>query len=184
MNETLRVIAGRYSCRNYDGRMPGREKLEAIALAAVQSPSGMNRQPWRIVVVNSKAFVDELDAEGMDVLKSGGDSAYYDLILKRGGKLFYNAPCMFLILKQPENNRETDIGIVSENIALAAASLGLGSVIEASPSIPLKGPNGERFRQKLKFPDGFEFGLSVLAGYAVKEGKPHQPDLSKIQFIE
>lgn len=182
MNETLQVIAQRYSCRNYDGRMPEREKLEAIALAAVQSPSGMNRQPWRIVVVNKKALVDELDAEGLRVLKDGGDSDYYNLILKRGGKLFYNAPCMFLILKQP--GREIDIGIVSENITLAAASLGLASVIAASPAIPLKGPNGDQLKQKLKFPDGFEFGLSVLVGYAVKEGAPHQLDLSKIQFIE
>ncbi len=183
MNETLQVIAKRYSCRDFDGKMPGRDKLEAIALAAVQSPSGMNRQPWRIVVVNNKTLMDELDAEGMRVLKNGGDSAYYDLILKRGGKLFYNAPCMFLILKQPENKRETDVGIVSENIALTAASLGLGSVIAASPSIVLKGPNADVFKQKLNLPDGFEFGLSVLVGYAVKEGTPHQPDLTKIQFI-
>jgi len=184
MNETLKVIAERYSCRNYDGRMPDRDKLEAIALAAVQSPSGMNRQPWRIVVVNNKAIVDELDDEGMRILKNGGDSDYYNLILKRGGKLLYNAPCMFLILRQPENKRETDIGIVSENIALAAASLGLGSVIAASPAIPLKGQNGDIFRKKLNLPDGWEFGLSVLVGYAVTEGSPHQPDLSKIQFIE
>jgi len=162
--------------------MPEREKLEAIALAAVQSPSGMNRQPWRIVVVNNKTIVDELDAEGIRILKNGGDSDYYNLILKRGGKLLYNAPCMFLILKQ--SGRETDIGIVSENIALAAASLGLGSVIAASPAIPLKGSNGDIFRKKLNLPNDWEFGLSVLVGYAVTKGSPHQPDLSKIQFVE
>ncbi|HOP12075.1 MAG TPA: nitroreductase family protein [Oscillospiraceae bacterium] len=182
MNETLKVIAQRYSCRDFDGRMPERDKLEAIALAAVQSPSGMNRQPWRIVVVNNKAIVDELDDEGMRILKNGDDSDYYNLILKRGGKLFYNAPCMFLILKQ--SGREVDIGIVSENIALAATSLGLSSVIAASPAIPLKGQNGDMFRKKFNLPDGWEFGLSVLVGYAVAEGSPHQPDLSKIRFIE
>jgi len=184
MNETLKVIAERYSCRNYDGRMPERDKLEAIALAAVQSPSGMNRQPWRIVVVNNKAVVDELDDEGMRVLKASGDSGYYNLIMSRGGKLFYNAPCMFLILMRPENKREMDAGIVSENIALAAASLGLGSVIAASPAIPLNGPNGDLFRKKLNLPDGWEFGISVLVGYAVGTGTPHRPDLSKVQFVE
>ena len=38
MNETLKTIAARYSCRAYDSRLPEREKLEAIAKAAVQSP--------------------------------------------------------------------------------------------------------------------------------------------------
>jgi nitroreductase len=161
--------------------MPERDKLEAIALAAVQSPSGMNRQPWRIVVVNDKALMDEMVDEGMHILKASGDS-YYDLILKRGGKLFYNAPCMYLILMQP--GRETDVGIVSENIALAAASLELASVIAASPSIVLKGPNADVFKQKLSLPDGYEFGLSVLVGYAVAEGTPHQPDLLKVQFLK
>ena len=45
MNETLQTIKKRYSCRSYDGRLPEKEKLEAIALAAVQSPSAVNRQP-------------------------------------------------------------------------------------------------------------------------------------------
>ena len=183
MNDTLRVIAERYSCRNFDGRMPERDKLEAIALAAVQSPSGMNRQLWRIVVVNDKALMDDLNDEGMRILEKSGDT-YYELILKRGGHLFYNAPCMYLILMQSENKRETDIGIVSENIALAAASLGLASVIAASPSMVLNGPNGKAIRQKLNLPDGWEFGLSVLVGYAAAEGKPHQPDLSKVQFLK
>ena len=49
MNETIKTIAQRYSCRAYDGKLPEKSKLEAIALAAVQSPSGMNRQPWFFV---------------------------------------------------------------------------------------------------------------------------------------
>jgi len=57
MNETLSTIAKRYSCRAYDGRLPDKGTLETIALSAVQSPSGMNRQPWRIVVVTDKTLI-------------------------------------------------------------------------------------------------------------------------------
>ncbi len=182
MNETLRTIATRYSCRAYDGRLPEKEKLEAIALAAVQSPSGMNRQPWQIVVITNKALIDEMDDEGMRLLREMQDKAAFERFMGRGGKLFYNAPCMFLILKQKAT--DLDCGIVSENIVLAAASLGLGSVICGMAGMPFGGPRGDAFRQKAGFQDGWEFGMAVLVGNAQTEGAAHMPDMSKIRFVE
>lgn len=182
MNETLCTIAQRYSCRAYDGRLPEGEKLEAIALAAVQSPSAMNRQPWQIKVITNKPFLEEIDKEGMRILAEAEDQSTYERFMKRGGTLYYNAPCMFLVLKKA--GADMDSGIVSENISLAAASLGLGSVICGMAAIPFQGPKGEVFKQKVGFTDGWEFGISVLVGYAKDAGTPHEPDMSKICYIK
>lgn len=182
MNEILNTISRRYSCRAYDGRLPEREKLEALALAAVQAPSGMNRQPWQVIVVTNKALIEEMDAEGMRILAEAEDKTTYERFMSRGGTLFYNAPCMYLILKQP--GADMDAGIVCENIALAATSLGLGSVICGMAAVPLNGPKGDGFKKKLGFNDGWEFGIAVLVGYSTKEGTPHTPDTSKIRYVE
>ncbi|MDR1754213.1 MAG: nitroreductase family protein [Eubacterium sp.] len=182
MNETLKIIAERFSCRAFDDRLPEMEKLEKIALAAVQSPSALNRQPWRIKVIIDKEFIGEMDIEGMHVLSEAGDKSVYERFMDRGGRLFYNAPCMFLILQQ--SGAEIDTGIVSENISIAAASLGLGSVICGMARIPFESKNGDTFKQRAGFEIGFEFGVSVLVGYAKKFGVPHEPDSSKISFIE
>lgn len=182
MNETLRTIAERYSCRAYDGRFIEKEKLEALALAAVQSPSGLNRQPWQVIVITNKSLIEEMDAEGMDILSKAEDKAVYQRFISRGGTLYYNAPCMFLILKQP--GMDLDTGIVSQNIALAATSLGLGSVICGMAAIPFNGPQGNTFKQRLGFPDGWEFGMAVLVGYTKSTGTPHEPDISKIRYVE
>jgi len=182
MNETLKTISQRYSCRVYNGNLPEKSTLEAIALAAVQSPSAMNNQPWRIVVVTDKKFIEEMDAEGMRMLGESADKSAYERFMNRGGKLYYNAPCMFLILKK--SGTDLDAGIVSENIALAAESLGLGNVICGMAAIPFYGANGEAYRQKAGFSEGWEFGMTVLVGYAEKPGKPHEPDMSKIRFVE
>ena len=182
MNETLNIIAQRYSCRAYDSKLPEKNKLEAIAAAAVQSPSAMNRQPWQINVITNKDFIDEMDAEGMKILSEAEDKSSYERFMERGGKLYYNAPCMFLILKKP--GTDTDIGIVSENIALAASALGLGNVICGMAAIPFNGAKGKLFKQKAGFSDDWEFGMAVLAGYAEKSGTPHEPDMSKIRFVE
>ena len=182
MNQTLNVIANRYSCRTFDGILPDREKLEAIALAAVQSPSGMNRQPWKIVVITDKAFIEEMDKEGMRILSEQEDKSTYERMMARGGTLFYDAPCMFFIHKQP--GMDLDCGIVSENIALAASALDLGNCICGMARIPLSGEKGGLFKQKLGIADGWEFGMSVLVGHAKEKGKPHEPDMTKICFME
>ncbi len=182
MNETLRTIAQRFSCRAYDGRLPEKEKLDAIALAAVQSPSAMNRQPWQVIVITNKPFIEEMDAEGMRILAEAEDKSAYERFMGRGGNLYYNAPCMFLILKQP--GTDMDSGIVSANISLAAASLRLGSVICGMAAIPFNGPKGAFFKQKAGFPGGWEFGIAVLVGCAKSSGTPHEPDTSKIRFVE
>jgi nitroreductase len=182
MNETLNTIAARYSCRAYDGRPVEKEKLEAVALAAVQAPSGMNRQPWQIVVITEKPFIEEMDAEGMRILASWEDKTAYERFMARGGSLFYNASVIFIILKQPDT--ELDTGIVTENIALAAHSVGLGNVICGMASVPLSGEKGTAFKEKIAIPEGYEFGMAVLAGYAKEPGgMPHKPDMGKIRML-
>lgn len=182
MNETLRTISQRYSCRDYDGRLPEKEKLEAIALAAVQAPSAVNRQPWQIKVITNKIFIEEMDAEGMRILSEAEDKTFYERIMSRGGKMFYNAPCMFLILKKP--GTDLDTGIVSQNIALASTSLGLGNVICGMAAIPFNGPKGDEFKKRAGFSDGWEFGVAVLVGYSKSTYSPHIPDITKIQYID
>jgi len=183
MNEVLKVIKERYSCRAYDGRLPEKSVLDAIALAAVQVPSGWNRQPWRIVVITNKAFIEEMDAEGMRILSEAEDKSTYERFMQRGGTLYYNAPCMFLILGSTPVN-DCDVGIVSENIALTASSLGLGNVICGMARIPFSGPKGENFKKRAGITEGWDFGMSVLVGYAAATKEPHEPDMGKVSFVE
>lgn len=181
MNSTLRTINNRYSCRSYTGAPLQQEKIEAIAMAAVQAPSGMNVQPWQITVVKDKTFIDDMDKTTMDMLSGMEDKSIYDRIMGRGGRLYYNAPCMFVIAKKP--GTELDCGIVAENIALAATSLGLGNVICGLAKLSFDTVKGAEYASKL-IPEGYEFGMAVLAGEASNpEGTPHEPDVSKIRYI-
>lgn len=181
MNETLKTIATRYSCRNYTGERIEKEKIDAISLAAVQSPSGMNMQPWEIIVVQDKELLDEMDASVMDMLSKQEDKSFYERIMGRGGKIFYNAPCMYIIAMK--NNAALDCGIVSENIALAASSLGLGNVICGLARFIFDTDKGAEYKAKL-IPEGYDFGMSVLVGYATENvGKQHEADMSKVKYI-
>ena len=179
MNEQLNLFAQRYSCRSFTGVLPEKEALEAIGLAAVQSPSGMNRQPWLVNVITDKTFLDEMDKKAMAVMAEMEDKAMYERFIARGGKIFYDAPCMYLILKEP--GTDLDCGIVAENIALAATALGLGNVICGMAGIPFDS-DGD-FRARAGFVDGYEFGMTVLVGYATGPGSQHETDMSKLRFL-
>jgi len=186
-SDTIKTMLTRYSCRAYTDKMPSDESLHAIAEAAIASPSAVNQQNWRVIVVKNKDLIADLEAEGMKFLASQNDKSSYNRIMSRGGKMLYNAPCMVIV---PINNSFSeryaliDLGIVVENIALAAASLGINSVICGMISNCFAGSRGDEFKKRLGIPEDYETGLAVLLGYAEKQGQPHEPDYSKISFVE
>lgn len=181
-NDVLQTIAERYSCRDYTGEMPSDEQLQAIANAAIASPSAMNRQGWQVLMVCDKALLDELEAEGMRAIAAMEDKSTYERIMSRGGALFYHAPCMVLVPISGES-AIMDCGIVAQTVALAAASLGLGSVICGLAGLAFSGDKAAGFKQRLGFAPGYEFGIAVLLGYPKAPGTPHTPDPEKIRFI-
>ncbi len=185
MNETLNVIASRYSCRDFKPDALPEKTLQAIATAAVQAPSGMNRQAWRVIVIKNKGLIEEMDAAGMAQLASMEDKSGYNRMMERGGRLFYGAPAMIVIPVNEASPDLIDCGIVCENIALAAASLGVGSVIcGMARLIFADGHGAEALKKRLGFPEGYAFGCSVLLGYANTAKAPHEPDMAKIIVVE
>ena len=186
MNEVLKAIAQRYSCRDFADNAPlDSAQIEAIVKAALAAPSGLNRQPWHIMVITDKALIEEMDAEGMRILaESPEHKETYERMMSRGGKLLYNAPCMFLIASEALWAYATmDCGILCQNITLAAQSLGLGSIIVAMTNVPLSGTRGEEFKKRVKFPEGYTFGMSVLVGTVQTGKEPHDLDMSKVTYI-
>jgi len=185
--ETIQTMLTRYSCRAYTNKMPSDEALRAIAEAAVASPSAVNQQNWRVIVVKNKELIADLETEGMKFLMAQNDKGAYNRIMSRGGKMLYNAPCMIIVpINKSFSERYAlmDLGIVVENVALAAASLGINSVICGMIAHCFAGDRAEEFNRRLAIPEGYEIGLAVLLGYAEKQGQPHELDYSKISFVE
>ncbi len=186
MNETLKVIAERYACRDYKEEMIPEELLRAIAEAAIQAPSGMNRQPWRVIIIKDRELIKDMEAEGMSHLAGMEDKSTYNRIMERGGRLFYGAPCMIVVPIDPTQYAAAmlDCGILCQNIALAATSLGIANVICGLTGMAFaSGGRSEEFSRRLGFPKGYAYGCSVLLGYANTTKEPHVPDQDKITFV-
>ena len=186
MNETLKTIAERFSCRNYTGELIQKDFIEAIGHAGLQAPSTMNLQQWEIIAIQNKELLDEMDEAALEYLKENHDDMY-QRILGRGGKVFYNSACLFLILT-PENAHQgvsMDVGIVAQNLTLAAKSLELGSGIVYMSTFPFMHPKkGEYLKEKIGWKKGYNFGIGVLVGHENIEPTPHEINLEKFRIVE
>ena len=183
MNDTIKTIMERYSCRDFADTPLTEEQVKILIDAALASPSAMNLQPWHIIMICDIALIDEMDIEGMNVLRDSDDQTVYNRMMERGGKLFYNAPCMMLVAKNSMDSAPLDCGILIQNVALAASSLGLGNVICGMARIPLSGSRKEEFLKRMSFPENHEFATSILIGTAKSGKEPHELDYSKVTKV-
>jgi len=184
MNETLKNIYKRYTCRDFKSTPLTEEQVESLVKAALAAPSAMNLQPWHVIMVTDKAFVDELDAEGMRILADAEDKSGYERMMSRGGKLFYNAPCLAVVLSDGSSWGTLDCGILCQNVTLAAESMGLGTCIVGMAGIPINGPKGDEYKKRLGFPEGHEFAIGVLVGEIISGKEPHEHDRNKVSYIK
>ena len=161
-NPVLTAISERRSIRQYKPEQISEEQLQALLQAAVESPSARNLQPWHFTVVQDTAVLAEVNAEAT-------------AILEREGDIFYAAPNAIFISAERESNwGKLDSGIAVQNIALAAQSMGLGTVILGLPAAAFNGPRGDYFAKLLKFPATHEFAIAIAVGYpnCTKEAPP------------
>jgi len=184
MNETLKCIYDRYSCRNFESTPLTDEQVKTIVDATLISPSGMSLQPWHITVVTDKAFIEELDADGLAILAAMEDQTRYQRIMSRGGKMLYNGPCLIIITNDGSKWAAIDSGILCQTIALTAHAIGLGSCIVGLGGVPLLGPRGDEFKARLKIPEGFQFAIGVLVGTPKIGPAPHEHDTNKVTYIK
>jgi len=176
----MKTIMERYSCRDFASTPLTNEQLDVIERAALAAPSAINKQPWKVIIVTDKALIEELDAAAVEALISSGDAEAYERLKSRGGKMLYNAPCMVVIVIDDSKYSQYDCGILTQNVALAAHSLGLGNVICASIGRVLAEPSGAELRARLRFPEGYSFGMSILIGVPNSSKEPHALEWDKI----
>lgn len=167
-NAVLQNILNRKSVRKYTGRELSEEQIETLLRAGMAAPSGMNVQPWSFVVVT--------DREVAARLVSG-----------RVNSMYTEAPCLIVVcgettvMRRPrgesdaepvavENDNWTaDCAAVTENILLAAESMGLGAVWTAAY------PYEDRYgliKEVLGLPDNVLPYAVVPVGYPAEDPAP------------
>jgi len=161
-NPVLKAIADRRSIRGYTAEPVSDAMMNQLMTAAMQSPSARNSQPWHFTVVKDQALIARVNQAACDKLG------------RKNFDIFYAAPVVIFISADPSSYfNKLDCGIAVQNLALAAHSLGLGTVILGLPLEGFLGEEGEELKKALKFPEKHEFMIALSVGHPATSKDPH-----------
>ena len=184
-NEVLSAISARRSHRAYRPDPLSEEVLSAILQAGLEAPSATNRQPWHYSVVRDAALLQEIHEEAQRVFMAGDTQKRSPRFQNADFQMFYHAPTVIFIFGEKEFGwTQVDCGIAVENMALAAESLGVGSVILGMPKAAFAGEKGDELRARLQCPEGYDFVIALAIGYATDTKDAHGLRPEKISRID
>ena len=114
MNETVKNLISRKSCKSYQDKHVSKELLDEIVAAGLNAPSGMNKQTPRFVVVSDDQVVKQLSDMNAAVAGMPFDP-------------FYGAKDVIIVLAKKEGTYLYDGSLAMGNLMNAAWSMGIGS---------------------------------------------------------
>ncbi|MBO4473312.1 MAG: nitroreductase [Clostridiales bacterium] len=158
MNETLKVLESRRSCRNFKPDMVEQDKLDAILEAGTYAATGMGRQSPIIIAVTDKKLRDEISEENRKIAGAG-----------EGFDPFYGAPVILIVLADKSVVTHVyDGSLVMGNLMNAAESLGVNSIWIHRAKEEFESDFGKALLKKLGIEGDYEGIGHCALGYAAE----------------
>lgn len=159
MNETLKVLESRRSCRSFKKDMVEEEKLKQILRAGTYAPTGMGKQSPLILVVTDPKIRNEIAEENR---KIGGWQEGFDP--------FYGAPVILIVLADKKAPTYVyDGSLVMGNLMNAAESVGVNSIWIHRAKEEFASGFGKELLKKLGIEGEYEGIGHCALGYAAGE---------------
>lgn len=117
-HQCLETIMTRTSIRAYQDKAVEAEKIEKMLRAAMAAPSAGNKQPWRFVVINDKNTLRSI-SENFHTMKMAEKAPLAIVVCGDMKDTFPNEGVDYWV---------QDASAATENLLLAAHSMGLGAV--------------------------------------------------------
>ena len=179
VNPVLSNMMARRSIRMYLDKPVEHEKLEVIVKCGINAPSGMNRQPWIVRVVEDQKLIAEVN----EVFKQENpEQVARDKDFKN---MFRNAPNLICVCTPANGGGELDAGLLGENMMLAAQSMGLGTCCLGGPvRFLLSNEKCKFFLDRLDIPADYKLNYILAIGYPDEQPGAKPRDASKVKYIK
>ncbi|MCR4849745.1 MAG: nitroreductase [Lachnospiraceae bacterium] len=165
MNETLKVLKTRRSCRNFKPDMVKEDELKAIIEAGTYAATGMGKQSPIIIAVTDKELRNRISEENR---KIGGWQEGFDP--------FYGAPAILIVLANKEVPTYIyDGSLVMGNLMNAAESLGVASIWIHRAKEEFDSDFGREILKKLGIEGAYEGIGHCALGYAAEPANDPAP---------
>lgn len=163
MNETLKVLESRRSCRAFKSEMITKEELDAVIKAGTYAATGMGKQSPIIIAVTDKEMRDKISKKNAEIMGADMDP-------------FYGAPVICIVLADKERvTYMNDGSLVIGNMLNAAESLGLGSIWIHRAKEEFESDFGKQILSDLGISGNYEGIGHCALGYKAGPDNPAAP---------
>lgn len=172
MNETIKNLIERRSCRKYSTTQIKEEELNSVLKAGEYAPTGMGRQSPIILVLQNKEKVEKLSKLNAKIMGTDKDP-------------FYGAPTVLIVLADKNiGTYKEDGSLVLGNLMNAAYSIGLGSCWIHRAKEEFETDEGKELLKEWNIPENYVGIGHCILGYPEEksEAKPRKEDY--IRFIK
>ena len=167
MNETIKTLIERRSCKKFKSEQIKKEELDLILQAGLNAPTGKGMQSPIILVLQDKEKIEKL----REINKK---------ILGRDVDPFYNAPTVLVVMADKNMFTYVEDGsLVLGNMMNAAFSLGVGSCWIHRAKEEFESPEGKALLKEWNISENYEGVGHCILGYAdmeYPEPKPRKKD--------
>ena len=175
------AIMARRSIRQYKETPVPREFLQQIAECGVNAPNAMNKQEWEVRILDDANYMNEVTELMKQEMPQFVNSDAPGI-----RNAFRNAMALIAVACPDDELGMTliNVGLMGENMCLAAQELGLGTCIMAAPSIFMNASESAKpYLEKLDFTPGYKLRYFLAVGYPDEAPAAKPRDLGKIKFV-
>jgi nitroreductase len=162
MNDTIKTIMSRYSCREYSGEPVTDEELATVVEAGKHAPSAKNGQSWHFTVVRT----EEGKRKALDALGERPDDPMLAGLPWPPDADFHGAPALIIVSGDKGARFVQDgVFVAAGYMMLAATSIGLATVWSTPFSKDMfRDVKSRKFKGDL-VPEGYEPYVAFFIGH-------------------
>jgi nitroreductase len=165
-NEVLATIKKRRSVRSFKEDQITDQELQTVLTAGFYAPTAGNQQLWHFTVIQNKELLQQLNVSAKEGAAQSDNEHLQQIVKNEKFNIFYGAPTVVLVSGREDGMAiEADCAAATQNILLAAESIGLGSCWVNLTLFAFGGDKGAQFKQQLGVPAGYKPFSSVVLGY-------------------
>jgi len=166
-NDTLSTIKNRRSTRTFRSEQIKADELKAVLEAGSAAPSA-NTQARHFTVIQNPGLLSWLNQEAKEQAKQF--EPLQELANSEHFHIFYDAPTVVLVSAEESGIAlESDCAAATENMLLAAESIGLGSCWIGFVLVLFASPNANDYGKRLGIPDRYTPYAAAAFGYKTGE---------------
>ncbi|MEG6584746.1 nitroreductase family protein [Dendrosporobacter sp. 1207_IL3150] len=165
-NLVLETIKKRRSTRSYLDKQISQEDLQAILEAGIYAPSAGNQQSWHFTVIQDQAILADINKSAKLTAVNIDNEHISKMAKNEQYNIFHGAPTVIVISGKEDGLMiEADCAAATQNMLLAAESIGLGCCWVDLILFAFSGDKGDQYKKQLGIPEGYKPFHSVTLGY-------------------